>query len=202
MRRASEGCEWTPSRLSFYCSNLLNSRVPLFSDPATGGAVIPNAPSGLYEPRNFQPFTTKYFSGASVHFDSECLKKAFLMCQALQQEKHVLQRKMDMNELAFGQREAELAADLAAAKAELERHHTQGRDRRRDECSQLSQLSSHNQRLVEQLAEVSLSEEPPGTSGEMFQASLRQGKKCSPAGLERLPCEPLSNPLSHLFIFR
>lgn len=81
------------------------------------------------------------------------------MCQALQQEKHVLQRKMDMNELAFGQREAELVADLAAAKTELERHHTQGRDRRRDECGQLTQLSSHNQRLVEQLAEVSLRDE-------------------------------------------
>ncbi|CAG00496.1 unnamed protein product [Tetraodon nigroviridis] len=87
-----------------------------------------------------------------VEFDD--LKKAGLMCQALQQEKHVLQRKMDMNELAFGQREAELVTDLAAAKAELERHHSQGRDRRKDECGQLTQLSSHNQRLVEQLAEA------------------------------------------------
>lgn len=121
------------------------------------------------------------------------------MCQALQQEKHVLQRKMDMNELAFGQREAELVADLAAAKAELERHHTQGRDRRRDECGQLTQLSSHNQRLVEQLAEVSLSDEP-----EQVVKCLRRrsdGKKCSPAGLESQPCEPLSNALSQLFIF-
>lgn len=108
------------------------------------------------------------------------------MCQALQQEKHALQRKMDMNKLAFGQREAELVADVAAAKAELERHHTQGRDRRRDECGQLSQLSSHNQRLVEQLAEVSLRD--------------KGRKKCSPAGLESQPCEPLSNALSQLFI--
>lgn len=79
-----------------------------------------------------------------------------------------------MNELASGQREAELVADLAAAKAELERHHSQGRDRRRDECGQLTQLSSHNQRLVEQLAEVSLSEEPCRTSGKMCQASLEK----------------------------
>lgn len=97
------------------------------------------------------------------------------MCQALQQEKHVLQRKMEMNELAFGQREAELAADLAAAQAELERHHAQGRERRRDECGQLTQLSSHNQRLVEQLAEVS--EEPRRTSAKgcvcVCEASLR-----------------------------
>lgn len=84
------------------------------------------------------------------------------MFQALQQEKHVLQRKMDMSELAFGQREAELLADVAAAQAELQRRHLQGRDRRRDESSQLTELSSHNQRLVEQLAEVSLSDEPAG----------------------------------------
>lgn len=61
-----------------------------------------------------------------------------------------------MNELSSGQREAELTADLAALSAELERHHSQGRDRRRDESEQLTQLASHNQRLVEQLAEVSL----------------------------------------------
>lgn len=78
----------------------------------------------------------------------------FLMCQALQQEKHVLLRKLEVNELESGQREAELVADLAAAKAELERHHSQGRDRRRDESGQLTQLANHNQRLVEQLSEV------------------------------------------------
>lgn len=77
--------------------------------------------------------------------------------QALQQEKHVLQRKLEMNELASGQREAELAADLATLRADLERRHNQGRDRRRDESEQLTQLANHNQRLVEQLAEVSMS---------------------------------------------
>lgn len=82
-----------------------------------------------------------------------------MTCQALQQEKHVLLRKLEVNELASGQREAELVADLAAAKAELERHHSQGRDRRRDESGQLTQLANHNQRLVEQLSEVSLSNE-------------------------------------------
>lgn len=105
-----------------------------------------------------------------------------------------------MNELAFGQREAELVADVAAAKAELERHHTQGRDRRRDECGQLTQLSSHNQRLVEQLAEVSLSGEPCRTSGKMCEACSDR-KKCSPAGLESQPCGPLSKALCQLFIF-
>uniref|UniRef100_UPI0037E989F1 BICD family-like cargo adapter 2 isoform X1 n=1 Tax=Semicossyphus pulcher TaxID=241346 RepID=UPI0037E989F1 len=74
--------------------------------------------------------------------------------EALQQEKHVLQRKLDMTQLDSGQREAELTADLTALKAELERHHSQGRDRRRDESDQLTQLANHNQRLVEQLSEA------------------------------------------------
>ncbi|KAI3373637.1 hypothetical protein L3Q82_022236 [Scortum barcoo] len=74
--------------------------------------------------------------------------------EALQQERHVLQRKLEMSELASGQREAEMTADLATLKAELERHHNQGRDRRRDESEQLTQLVNHNQRLVEQLAEA------------------------------------------------
>ncbi|XP_041657891.1 BICD family-like cargo adapter 2 isoform X3 [Cheilinus undulatus] len=74
--------------------------------------------------------------------------------EALQQEKHVLQRRLEMNQLESGQREAELTADLAALRAELERHHSQGRDRRRDEGEQLTQLANHNQRLVEQLAEA------------------------------------------------
>lgn len=78
------------------------------------------------------------------------------MSQALQQEKYVLQRKLEMSQLEFGQREAELTADLAGLRAELERHHSQGRDRRRDESEQLTQLSNHNQRLVEQLSEVGL----------------------------------------------
>lgn len=74
--------------------------------------------------------------------------------EALQQEKHVLQRKLEMNELTSDQREAELTADLAALKAEVEQHHSSGRDRRRDEGEQLTQLANHNQRLVEQLAEA------------------------------------------------
>lgn len=78
-----------------------------------------------------------------------------LTSQALQQEKHILQRKLEMNELESGQREAELAADLSAMRADMEQRHSLGRDRRRDESEQLTQLANHNQRLVEQLAEVS-----------------------------------------------
>ncbi|XP_076606777.1 BICD family-like cargo adapter 2 isoform X2 [Chaetodon auriga] len=82
------------------------------------------------------------------------LEQSERQMEALQQEKHRLQRKLEMNELASGQREAELAADLAALRGELERHHSQGRNRRRDESEQLTQLANHNQRLVEQLAEA------------------------------------------------
>ncbi|XP_060910836.1 BICD family-like cargo adapter 2 isoform X2 [Labrus mixtus] len=74
--------------------------------------------------------------------------------EALQQEKHVLQRKLEMNQLESGQREAELTADLGALREELERHHSHGRDRRRDESDQMTQLANHNQRLVEQLSEA------------------------------------------------
>ncbi|XP_061660360.1 BICD family-like cargo adapter 2 isoform X1 [Syngnathoides biaculeatus] len=74
--------------------------------------------------------------------------------EVLQQQKHVLQRRLEMNELASGQKEAELNGDLAALRSELDRHHTQGRDRRKDESEQLTQLSNHNQRLVEQLSEA------------------------------------------------
>ncbi|KAM4544798.1 BICD family-like cargo adapter 2 isoform 1-T1 [Odontesthes bonariensis] len=74
--------------------------------------------------------------------------------EALRQEKHILQRKLEMNELDSGQREAELTSDLASLRAELEKNHNQGRDRRKDESEQLAHLANHNQRLVEQLAEA------------------------------------------------
>ncbi|KAM3868879.1 BICD family-like cargo adapter 2 [Diretmus argenteus] len=74
--------------------------------------------------------------------------------EALQQEKHDVQRKLEISELAFGQREMELTSDLATLRVELQRHHSQGRDRRRDESEQLTQLANHNHRLVEQLAEA------------------------------------------------
>lgn len=61
-----------------------------------------------------------------------------------------------MSELASGQKEAELNSDLATLRAELAQHHCYGRERRKDEGEQLTQLANHNQRLVEQLAEVSL----------------------------------------------
>ncbi|XP_016412705.1 BICD family-like cargo adapter 2 isoform X3 [Sinocyclocheilus rhinocerous] len=74
--------------------------------------------------------------------------------EAMQQEKHMLQRRLDVRDLEAGQREAELQADITALRAQLEQKHVQSRDRRREESEQLTQLSNHNQKLVEQLAEA------------------------------------------------
>ncbi|XP_012710713.2 BICD family-like cargo adapter 2 isoform X2 [Fundulus heteroclitus] len=85
---------------------------------------------------------------------AETLRHREREVEALQQEKHVLQRKLEMNELESGQKESELAADLALLRAELEKYHSEGRDRRKDDSEQMTQLANHNQRLVEQLAEA------------------------------------------------
>ncbi|KAF7205717.1 bicaudal D-related protein 2-like [Nothobranchius furzeri] len=74
--------------------------------------------------------------------------------EALEQQRLNLQRKLEMNQLESGQRESELSADLAALRAELEKYHHEGRDRRKDESEQMAQLANHNQRLVEQLSEA------------------------------------------------
>ncbi|KAM4546229.1 BICD family-like cargo adapter 2 isoform 2-T2 [Fundulus diaphanus] len=85
---------------------------------------------------------------------AETLRHREREVEALQQEKHVLQRKLEMNELESGQKESELTADLASVRAELEKYHSEGRDRRKDDSEQMTQLANHNQRLVEQLAEA------------------------------------------------
>ncbi|KAK7173835.1 hypothetical protein R3I93_003608 [Phoxinus phoxinus] len=74
--------------------------------------------------------------------------------EATQQEKHMLQRRLEVRDLEASQREAELQADITSLHAQLEQKHAQSRDRRREESEQLTQLSSHNQKLVEQLAEA------------------------------------------------
>ncbi|KAJ0004502.1 hypothetical protein NQD34_010716 [Periophthalmus magnuspinnatus] len=122
---------------------------------------------------------------------------------ALQQEKHILQRKLEMNELTSSQKEAELTADLASLKAELERYQSSGRDRRRDESEQLTQLANHNQRLVEQLAEAvtlehSLRTELRSLREEMEESSF--SRNISFSQLENIQAENrvLSERLSHM----
>ncbi|XP_054900003.1 BICD family-like cargo adapter 2 isoform X2 [Poeciliopsis prolifica] len=85
---------------------------------------------------------------------AETLQQREKEVEALQQEKHILQRKLEMNELESGQKESELNADLAALRAELQKYHSEGRDRRKDDSEQMTQLANHNQRLVEQLSEA------------------------------------------------
>ncbi|XP_052447778.1 BICD family-like cargo adapter 2 [Carassius gibelio] len=74
--------------------------------------------------------------------------------EAVQQEKHVLQRRLEVRDLEASQRDAELQADITALRAQLEQKHIQSRGRRHEESEQLTQLSNHNQKLVEQLAEA------------------------------------------------
>ncbi|XP_008425320.1 BICD family-like cargo adapter 2 isoform X1 [Poecilia reticulata] len=85
---------------------------------------------------------------------AETLQQREKEVEALQQEKHVLQRKLEMNELESGQKESELNTDLASLRAELQKYHSEGRDRRKDDSEQMTQLANHNQRLVEQLSEA------------------------------------------------
>lgn len=107
---------------------------------------------------SFQYWTKQTSITNGLH--TSCPQMLCWMSQMLQQQKYVLQRRLDMNELASGQKEAELNGDLAALRSELDRHHIHGRDRRRDESEQLTQLSNHNQRLVEQLSEVCFTSSP------------------------------------------
>ncbi|KAL4608666.1 BICD family-like cargo adapter 2 [Arapaima gigas] len=105
--------------------------------------------------------------------------------EALQQEKHVLQRQLKEQELEATQRDA-------ALQEQLERQLSHGRDRRQEESEQLMQLSSHNQRLVEQLAEAvsvehSLRSELRSLQEEMENGSL--SRSISSARLESLQAE-------------
>uniref|UniRef100_A0A4W5JNH7 BICD family-like cargo adapter 2 n=1 Tax=Hucho hucho TaxID=62062 RepID=A0A4W5JNH7_9TELE len=83
-----------------------------------------------------------------------CVCVVVCVCQVLQQEKHVLQRRLEVCELSSQQREAELTSDLSSLLAELDRHHSRGQGQKREENTQLTELANHNQRLVEELAEA------------------------------------------------
>ncbi|XP_016309576.1 bicaudal D-related protein 2-like isoform X2 [Sinocyclocheilus anshuiensis] len=112
--------------------------------------------------------------------------------EAMQQEKHVLQRCLEVRDLEASQREAELQADITALRAQLEQKHIQSRDRRHEESEQLTQLSNHNQKLVEQLAEAvalehTLRTELRSLREEMEDTSFR--KSISSARLDSLQAE-------------
>ncbi|MEQ2251130.1 hypothetical protein ILYODFUR_007757 [Ilyodon furcidens] len=133
---------------------------------------------------------------------AETLQQREREVEALQQEKHVLQRKLEMNELESRQKESELTADLASLRAELEKYHSEGRDRRKDESEQMAQLANHNQRLVEQLAEAvtlehSLRTELRALSEEMEKSSFN--RNISHTQLENMQAEiRVLQELSHM----
>lgn len=134
---------------------------------------------------------------------AEALQQREREVEALQQEKHNLQRKLEMKELESGQRELELTADLASLRAELEKYHSEGRDRRKDDSEQMTQLANHNQRLVEQLAEAvtlehSLRTELRTLREEMEESSF--SRNISFTQLENLQAENrvLQERLSHM----
>ncbi|KAK5606651.1 hypothetical protein CRENBAI_017701 [Crenichthys baileyi] len=134
---------------------------------------------------------------------AETLQQREREVEALQQEKHVLQRKLDMNELESGQKESELTADLVSLRAELQKYHSEGRDRRKDDSEQMAQLANHNQRLVEQLAEAvtlehSLRTELRALREEMEESSFN--RNISHTQLENMQAENrvLQERLSHM----
>ncbi|XP_071219034.1 BICD family-like cargo adapter 2 isoform X2 [Salvelinus alpinus] len=85
---------------------------------------------------------------------AEALTQTDRHVEVLQQEKHVLQRKLEVCELSSQQREAELTSELSSLLAELDRHHSRGQGQKREENTQLTELANHNHRLVEELAEA------------------------------------------------
>ncbi|XP_076024561.1 BICD family-like cargo adapter 2 isoform X2 [Genypterus blacodes] len=123
--------------------------------------------------------------------------------EVVQQEKHVLQRKLEMSRLESGQREAELNSDLASVRAELEQHRSLGRERRKDEGEQLSQLANHNQRLVEQMAEAvtvehSLRTELRSLREEMEDSSFHRNISCTQLEATQAENRVLRERLSHI----
>ncbi|XP_055770807.1 BICD family-like cargo adapter 2 [Salvelinus fontinalis] len=85
---------------------------------------------------------------------AEALTQTDRHVEVLQQEKHVLQRRLEVCELSSQQREAELTSELSSLLAELDRHHSRGQGQKREENTQLTELANHNHRLVEELAEA------------------------------------------------
>ncbi|XP_055056419.2 BICD family-like cargo adapter 2 isoform X2 [Misgurnus anguillicaudatus] len=112
--------------------------------------------------------------------------------EAAQQEKHLLQRRLEVRDLEAIQREAELQADITAFREQLDQKHAQSRDRRREESEQLTQLSNHNQKLVEQLAEAVSLEHTLRTELRTLREEMEDSsfsKSISSARLESLQAE-------------
>ncbi|XP_048373740.1 BICD family-like cargo adapter 2 [Sphaerodactylus townsendi] len=75
--------------------------------------------------------------------------------ERLEQEKHELRRRLESGQAEFETRVTELETDLAAARAQLGQQRLEQRDTNRESSQAVLDMSEQNQRLVEQLSQVS-----------------------------------------------
>nr|XP_056718974.1 BICD family-like cargo adapter 2 [Euleptes europaea] len=75
--------------------------------------------------------------------------------ERLEQEKHELRRRLESGQAEFETRVTELETDLAAARAQLGQQRVEHRDTSRESSQAVLDMSEQNQRLVEQLSQVS-----------------------------------------------
>ncbi|XP_039619880.1 BICD family-like cargo adapter 2 [Polypterus senegalus] len=82
------------------------------------------------------------------------IEKCYSFIETLQQQHHEIKLKLESENSELAQRVADLESELTEAKSDLQRRQNQSRDKKKEDNDDLKDLSSHNQRLVEQLAEA------------------------------------------------
>ncbi|KAG2470138.1 BICL2 protein, partial [Polypterus senegalus] len=82
------------------------------------------------------------------------MTKCYSFIETLQQQHHEIKLKLESENSELAQRVADLESELTEAKSDLQRRQNQSRDKKKEDNDDLKDLSSHNQRLVEQLAEA------------------------------------------------
>ncbi|XP_013914762.1 PREDICTED: bicaudal D-related protein 2 isoform X1 [Thamnophis sirtalis] len=84
----------------------------------------------------------------------ELMKEYLEVKEHLEQEKHELRRHLESGRAEFETRTAELEADLVATRAQLGQKRLEQQDTSRESSQAVLDLSEQNQRLVEQLSQV------------------------------------------------
>ncbi|XP_007432280.1 BICD family-like cargo adapter 2 isoform X2 [Python bivittatus] len=84
----------------------------------------------------------------------ELVKEHMEVKEHLEQEKHELRRHLESGRAEFETRAAELEADLVAARTQLGQQRLEQQDTSRESSQAVLDLSEQNQRLVEQLSQV------------------------------------------------
>uniref|UniRef100_A0A670YVA0 BICD family-like cargo adapter 2 n=1 Tax=Pseudonaja textilis TaxID=8673 RepID=A0A670YVA0_PSETE len=85
----------------------------------------------------------------------ELMKEHLEVKEHLEQEKHELRRHLESGRAEFETRTAELEADLVTARVQLGQKRLEQQDTSRESSQAVLDLSEQNQRLVEQLSQVS-----------------------------------------------